>query len=149
MKKTFSEILPISFGFLLGRQTVNQDTLPHLEAGFRFSSYEHTNNPGPEYWTAVGDQMAAKVSNATPQTIWIVGNIYGEGTYLNFPCATTDPIIHCDFIDMNEAYLSLFNGRGVDFWLQVEPGNAIHVEIPNTLALFWVDFTALQAFPPE
>jgi hypothetical protein len=124
LEKLFSIILLIISGFLIGCQTSTQHLLPLLGAGFRFSTYGPANNPGPEYWATVGDQMAAKVPDATPQTIWIVGNIYGEGTYLNFPCTTSEPYIHCGFIDMNDVYLSLFDERGVDVWLQVEPGNA-------------------------
>jgi hypothetical protein len=73
--------------------------------------------------------MAAKFSDATPETIWIVGNVYGEGTYLNFPCEAVDPLIKCGFVDMNEEALNLFDEKGIRVWLQVEPGNANMDEI--------------------
>lgn len=95
-----------------------------LEAGFRYSTYGPTYNPGPEYWPEVGKQMAAKFSGAKPATIWIVGNVNGNGTYLNLPCETEDPNIRCGFVDMNEYLLTTFDEQGFDVWLQVEPGNA-------------------------
>ena len=75
--------------------------------------------------------MSNKFKGSTPQTIWIVGYIFGDGTYLNFPCETEDPNIYCGFFDMNEEALTLFDERGVDVWLQVEPGNADMVEVIN------------------
>ena len=95
-----------------------------LDAGFRFSSYGPSYNPGPEYWASVGEQMAEKFPNAKPATIWIVGILDGEGTYLSFGCETDDPNIRCGFVDINEETLSLFDEKGFDVWLQVEPGNA-------------------------
>jgi hypothetical protein len=95
-----------------------------LGAGFRYSSYGPAYNPGAEYWASVGEQMAAKFPNAKPATIWIVGILDGEGTYLNFDCKTDDPNIHCGYVDINEQTLTLFDEKGFDVWLQVEPGNA-------------------------
>lgn len=97
---------------------------PSLGAGFRFSTYGPSRNPGPEYWASVGEQMAAKFSNAQPEAIWIVGNFTGEGTFLSFPADIKDPLITKTYVDMNEAALSLFDERGVRVWLQVEPGTA-------------------------
>lgn len=97
---------------------------PSLEAGFRYSTYGPTYNPGPEYWPEVGQQMAAKFADAKPATIWIVGNVNGNGTYLNLPCETEDPNIRCGYVDMNEDMLTTFDEQGFDVWLQVEPGNA-------------------------
>ncbi|HEU0293261.1 MAG TPA: hypothetical protein VFR47_11030 [Anaerolineales bacterium] len=95
-----------------------------LGAGFRYSSYGPSYNPGPEYWTSVGEQMAAKFAGAKPAAIWIVGILDGEGTYLSFGCKPEDPNIRCDVLDMNEQVLILFDEKGFDVWLQVEPGNA-------------------------
>jgi hypothetical protein len=100
-----------------------------LGAGFRFSTYGNSQNPAEEYWASVGEQMAARFPDAAPETIWIIGNIYGDGTYLNFPCQTEDANIRCGPIDMNEAALTLFDQRGVRVWLQVEPGNASMEEL--------------------
>lgn len=95
-----------------------------LEAGFRFSSYGPQFNPGPEYWASVGEEMAAKLDDAKPSALWIVGILDGEGSYLNFGCETADPNIRCAYVDMNEQTLTLFDEKGFDVWLQVEPGNA-------------------------
>lgn len=95
-----------------------------LGAGFRFSTYGPSSNPGPAYWASVGEQMAARFPNAHPEAIWIVGNFTGEGTFLSFPADTKDPLITKTYVDMNEAALNLFDERGVRVWLQVEPGNA-------------------------
>jgi hypothetical protein len=95
-----------------------------LGSGFRYSSYGPAYNPGPEYWAAVGEEMAAKFPNAKPATIWIVGILDGEGTYLSFSCQNEDPNIHCGYLDMNEQTLALFDEKGFEVWLQVEPGSA-------------------------
>lgn len=95
-----------------------------LGAGFRYSSYGPAYNPGPEYWASVGEQMAAKFPDAKPAAIWIVGILDGEGTYLSFDCEPQDPHIRCSYVDINEATLTLFDKKGFDVWLQVEPGNA-------------------------
>ena len=95
-----------------------------LGAGFRYSSYGPAYNPGPEYWASVGQEMAAKFEGAKPSTIWIVGILDGEGTYLNFDCEPDDPNIRCGHVDINEQTLTLFDEEGFEVWLQVEPGNA-------------------------
>jgi hypothetical protein len=97
---------------------------PLLSAGFRYSSYGPGYNPGPEYWASVGKQMSAKFPDAKPATIWIVGILDGEGTYLSFSCKRQDPNIRCGYVDMNEQVLTLFDQQGFTVWLQVEPGNA-------------------------
>jgi hypothetical protein len=100
-----------------------------FEAGFRYSTYGPTYNPGPEYWPEVGKQMAAKFPGAKPATIWIIGNVNGDGIYLNLPCETEDPNIRCGFVDMNEDLLTTFDEQGFDVWLQVEAGNADMLEL--------------------
>lgn len=115
--------------FLIGCTTPAQPTpsptaIPSVGVGFRFSTYGAPGGLGPDYWKTVGLNLAGKFPNAHPETIWIVGNIYGEGVYLNFPCASDDPYIKCGFVDMNEQALNLFDENGFKVWLQVEPGNA-------------------------
>jgi hypothetical protein len=68
--------------------------------------------------------MAAKFPGAKPAAIWIVGILDGEGTYLSFGCEPEDPNIHCGYVDINEKILTLFDEKGFEVWLQVEPGNA-------------------------
>jgi len=98
--------------------------LTTLQAGFRYSSYGPSYNPGPEYWPYVGGQMSAKFPGSRPAALWIVGIVDGEGTYLNLPCETEDPYIRCGYVDMNKDILDTFDEKGYDVWLQVEPGNA-------------------------
>jgi hypothetical protein len=95
-----------------------------LGAGFRFSTYGPDYDPGPSYWAGVGQQMAARFSDAIPEAIWIVGKLHGEGTLLSFPAATDDPLIQVSETDGNEETLALFDRIGLRVWLQVEPGNA-------------------------
>lgn len=95
-----------------------------LGAGFRFSTYGPDSDPGAEYWADVGQQMAGRFSSATPETIWIVGRLRGEGTLLSFPVVSDDPLIYSADEDGNEATFELFDRLGIRVWLQVEPGNA-------------------------
>jgi len=95
-----------------------------LGAGFRYSSYGPGYNPGAEYWASVGEQMAGAFPYAKPATIWIVGVLHRKGVYLSFDCEPEDPDIQCGSVDINEETLTLFDERGFDVWLQVEPGNA-------------------------
>lgn len=98
-------------------------------AGFRYSSYGAPDNLRQDYWVTVGEQMAAKFPNAHPEVLWIVGIIYGEGTYLSFRPEEDDPLIYSGYVDMNEQILTMFDERGFKAWLQVEPGNADVVKL--------------------
>ena len=122
MKKAFCALLITLL--LTGCNTSQVRGPAPLEAGYRYSSYGPTSNPGAEYWPEVGQRIASEFENATPATIWIVGVVDGEGSYLNFPCETDDPNIHCGPVDMNESMLTTFDEQGFDVWLQVEAGNA-------------------------
>jgi hypothetical protein len=102
--------------------TENLEELP--KAGFRYSSYGTEYNPGPEYWLSVGNRISSYFKNSTPQCIWIVGVLSGEGTYLNFPVETESELIRFSSTDKNEATFDLFDKNGVEVWLQIEPGNA-------------------------
>jgi len=95
---------------------------PTLGAGFRFSTYGPPSDPGPEYWDSVGQQMAEKFPDATPQAIWIVSNFGIRGTIFTFPGTHDDFNIHFSSQDKNEAALTLFDQTGLKVWLQVEPG---------------------------
>jgi hypothetical protein len=95
-----------------------------LGAGFRFSLYGPDRDPGPEYWARVGQEMAARFEGATPETVWIVARLDGQGTRLNFPVDDTHPLIRGSEEDGNEAALSLFDELGFRVWLQVEPAHA-------------------------
>lgn len=95
-----------------------------LGAGFRYSTYGPSYDPGPEYWLSVGRQMAERIPGSVPQAIWIVGNYSPGGTVLTFPGHDEDLRIHFSSLDNNEAALDLFDEAGLGVWLQVEPGDA-------------------------
>ena len=95
-----------------------------LSAGFRYSSYGPDYDPGPEYWVQVGNQMAGRFAGAVPGAIWIVGQLDGDGTWLNFPANPESSLIQASTRDGNERALLLFDRLGAKVWLQVEPGNA-------------------------
>jgi hypothetical protein len=95
-----------------------------LGAGFRFSTYGPDYDPGPQYWAAVGQQMASRFDGATPEAIWIVGRLHDEGCLFNFPVETDNPLIESSDEDGNAEALALFDRIGLRVWLQVEPGNA-------------------------
>jgi hypothetical protein len=95
-----------------------------LGAGFRFSMYGPRVNPGPQYWTRVGREMAARFPGATPTAVWIVTRVKDRGALLNFPVPAGDPLISGSETDSNEEALRLFDELGFHVWLQVEPGYA-------------------------
>lgn len=112
-------------------QTNSANDLPPL-AGFRasriLSSYPNRQFPSPEYWTAVGQKMAAKFNNHQPAGIWIVSLYLSEpegSTLLNFPSpgGRYDCILFRS-TDENEAHLDYFDAHGLRVFLQVEPGGA-------------------------
>jgi hypothetical protein len=119
-------LLPFAIVFLLAACVTAG---PPLGAGFRFSTYGAPQGRAPEYWLSVGERMAGNFDAAVPQTIWIVGSLFGNGTYLNFPCETDLPDITCGYADMNEANLYSFDASGMQVWLQVEAGNADMLEL--------------------
>ena len=150
MKSLFPFISSLSL-FLTSCATLTQPTPsptpePTLGAGFRYSTYGTAYDPGPEYWNQVGQSMAGKFLGAHPETIWIVGNIYGEGTYLNFPCETDDPNIKCGYVDMNEDALRLFDENGYKVWLQVEAGNADMEELIRIVLGHYKDHPSVIGF---
>ena len=95
-----------------------------LGAGFRYSTYGPENNPGSEYWVDVGREMASRFTGAVPETIWIVGQLHGEGTLLSFPAEPASKLIQTSKNDRNETALHRLDRAGARVWLQIEPGNA-------------------------
>jgi hypothetical protein len=78
--------------------------------------------------------MASRFDHAVPETVWIVGTIYGEGTFLNFPAPdAVDENIRFTYADMNEELLTRFDEVGGRVWLQVEPGHADVLELIDIL----------------
>ena len=97
---------------------------PSLGVGFRYSSYGPAYNPGAEYWARVGQGMVRRFPGATPEVIWIVGVLEGQGTHLSFPGSCDEPYISFSVQDENQNALDLFDRLGFRVWLQVEPGDS-------------------------
>jgi hypothetical protein len=97
---------------------------PSLGAGFRYSPYGPAYNPGAEYWTGLGQQVAGRFPGATPEVIWIVSVLEGQGTRLTFPGNYDEPYIAFSLEEQNLTALNLFDQLGFRVWLQVEPGRA-------------------------
>jgi hypothetical protein len=95
-----------------------------LGAGFRYSPYGPSYDPGVEYWARVGQEMVSRFPGSTPEVIWIVSVVEGQGTRLTFPGNSPDPNITFSEVDENQATLTLFDQLGFRVWLQVEPGDA-------------------------
>jgi len=93
-------------------------------AGFRYSPYGSAYNPGAEYWARVGQEMVSRFPGATPEVIWIVGILEGQGTHLSFPGGGDEPNVSFSMQDDNQSALDLFDQLGFRVWLQVEPGDA-------------------------
>lgn len=128
MNKPFRWInILIAGGLLLSSCSIlggnSMDSYP-LGAGFRYSSYGPPHDPGPEYWANVGIQMAEKFEGAVPQGIWIVGRVFGKGTFVNFPTGIDSKYVMDTPVDENEETFDLFDEMGVQVWLQMEPGMA-------------------------
>ena len=92
-------------------------------------AYGVRDDPVPEYWLMVGHEMASRFDGSRPQAVWIVSNFVTRGTVFTFPGVSDDPLIHFQSDDNNEAALDLFDGEGVDVWLQLEPGSAPMVDL--------------------
>lgn len=98
---------------------------PTIGAGFRYSSYGPSYNPGNDYWANVGTHIAGFFGDTCqPECIWILGSLRSNGCYLNFPVETTSPDITWANADKNKAIFDLFEEKNYKVWLQVEPGMA-------------------------
>lgn len=95
-----------------------------LGAGFRFSTYGPTYDPGPAYWESVARRMTYRFPGSKPEAVWIVSNFDAGKTHLTFPAKPVSPLIVPDVDDRNEAALTLFDKAGMQIWLQVESGDA-------------------------
>lgn len=114
----------IGFAGTVGCRTAPATPVRGLGAGFRVSVNGPRADLGPGYWARVGQEMAGRFPGATPEAIWIVSRIDGDGTRLNFPIPEGDRLISGSEQDGNEAALTLFDRLGFRVWLQVEPVNA-------------------------
>lgn len=115
--------------FALSHTGLAQSDTPYV-AGFRasriLSSYPGGTFPNDNYWSYVGNAMAAKFDSTGPAAIWIVSLYQSAGvTRLNFPSpGGSYPYITFGTTDQNEAYLDRFDQENFKVWLQVEPGAA-------------------------
>jgi len=136
--RVFFTLLLVTNLFLAGCKKGENPTSPPEKktprlsrvAGFRASrilqSYPNREFPPKEYWQKVAEQMSGKFTETQPGGIWIVGLYQSDGSVrLNFPVYGT-PFDHIRSIldEQNEAYLSYFDQKGINVWLQVEPGLA-------------------------
>jgi hypothetical protein len=117
-----------------------------LGAGFRFSPYGPSYDPGPNYWARVGVEMAQRFDGAVPQTIWIVGRKQGDGTLLSFPVPARDPLIAGAAEDANETALQNFDRLGYRVWLQVEPGHASVTELIDLVMTRYAHHPSVEGF---
>jgi hypothetical protein len=115
------------------KSLLNEDLIPPdsgIEAGFRasriLSSYPKNQFPPPDYWTMVGNKMSQKFNEASPTGIWIVSLYQDSGyTQVDFPAEGNNyPFIIYGDSDLNESYLTFFDQKGTNIYLQVEPGDA-------------------------
>ncbi len=100
-----------------------------LRAGLRSSPYGISPFPAPDWWVNSITDMASRFQDATPATVWTIGEVlFPVDCGLGFPNptpGTTYPnIVFKSEVDENEAYLDAFDQAGIQVWLQVEPGDA-------------------------
>jgi hypothetical protein len=125
MKRTFILLALVLILFL--SCTTHNQTLNY--GGARASRYGIKPFPQPEEWGNIVSFIKEETGAASSAVIWIVGVITsdrGESwCRLNFP---SDGLEHEKIsfhtLDENEATLDYFDRKGIDVYLQVEPGDA-------------------------
>lgn len=117
-----------------------------LGAGFRYSPYGPSHDPGPDYWARFGVEMARRFEGAVPEAIWIVGRKNGAGTLLSFPASARDPFIAGAAEDANETALQNFDRLGYRVWLQVEPGHASVEELIDLVMTRYAHHPSVEGF---
>ncbi|MBB6480872.1 hypothetical protein [Spirochaeta isovalerica] len=96
--------------------------------GARSSRYGIRPFPDPEEWSSMVKSIAKDTDAVSPALIWIVGEIVsdkGESLCrLNFPGdeALSENVLFSTY-DENEVFLDLFDRKGIEVFLQVEPGD--------------------------
>ncbi|MGH0036212.1 MAG: hypothetical protein ACQGVK_14395 [Myxococcota bacterium] len=110
-------------------------------AGFRWSPYGPPpgEDPGPAYWSEVADEMADRFDGFRPRGIWVACEVdFGSGgCWLDYDGDgdAVDPLIRFtgNPVDATEVALAEFDARGVEVWLQIEPGFASVEELIHLL----------------
>jgi len=97
--------------------------------GARSSRYGIRPFPEPGEWSSMVTTIAEESGAASPALIWIVGEIVSDKgkslCRLNFPGdKDLEENVIFSTVDENEAYLDLFDRKGIKVFLQVEPGDA-------------------------
>jgi hypothetical protein len=94
--------------------------------GTRSSYYGFKQFPEPEAIGKVFTNMASKIDNGVPSSVWIVGGIHAESCRLEFPAPSGMSYKNISFEteDKHEQYLTEFDRIGAKVFLQVEAGMA-------------------------
>ena len=123
------------------------DTVIGVGAGFRYSVYGPSYDPGPEYWNETGINMASNFNETIPECIWIVGIIEENGVcHLSFPVDGTYNLIYGSNTDSNEEVLNLLDESSYRVWLQVEPGNASVSDLINIVMSKYSHHSCITGF---
>ncbi len=99
-------------------------------AGVRSSPYGISPFPDACGWTKAMTTMSSYFPGSTPTGVWLVGEIFFNGTNsgqgLNFPNpgGTWDSRIQFSSTDSYESTLTYFDSHGIKVFLQFEPGYA-------------------------
>jgi len=105
-------------------------------AGVRSSVYGIRPFPSPQGWSRAMTTMSGHFPGSTPVGVWIVGPLSGRGVQLEFPRPNDGrnygSRIKFASSDKHERFLTEFDRRGIQVWLQVEPGFA---DIPTVIDL--------------
>lgn len=124
MRKILATAFPLLL--LLSCHTVDSNI---VYGGARSSRYGIEPFPRPGEWVTMAQSISRDAGAEEPALIWIVGEIVSDGGMslcrLNFP-GEKGAAVNAAFstIDENEAYLDLFDRKGIKVFLQVEPGDA-------------------------
>lgn len=80
----------------------------------------------PRYWSDASSFLASQVTNSRMGHIWTVGIMLDNGDcVLTFPSpGKTYPDVQFADREWNERYFKEFDKKGVDIWLELEPGEA-------------------------
>lgn len=106
--------------------TTNREQM--IYGGARSSRYGIQPFPDPAEWGKMTVQLAESTEAKSEALIWIVGEIVSDKgkslCRLNFPGDEDfSENIQFSTIDENETYLNYFDNKGIDVFLQVEPGD--------------------------
>ncbi|MBR1582255.1 MAG: hypothetical protein IJ663_00695 [Spirochaetales bacterium] len=111
-------------------EVVNSGPCTVRWAGIRISTYGMRSSFGKDNFPSETDmagyaeKMAGCYEGSNGAYILIVGELHSEGCGLSFPVSGSYDYISGSKYDRYDSYLDECDKRGIDVWLQVEPGNA-------------------------